>query len=125
MDQDRQHRPPRARAWRAWPGRRRGLPPVVRREPLVADVGWSIGMTERRPDRAHRWHVPRLGDQLSPTITPNDHRHVHSEEVPVRSKMMHLTRIAALGVFLTVGALGLTTAVAQEATVPPASDVTE
>ena len=43
----------------------------------------------------------------------------------MKAKMVHLTRIAALGVFLTVGALGLTTAVAQEATVPPVSDVTE
>jgi MYXO-CTERM domain-containing protein len=43
-----------------------------------------------------------------------------------KHKVMHLARVAALSGMLTVGALGVTSASAQEATVPAAvSDVTE
>jgi MYXO-CTERM domain-containing protein len=58
-------------------------------------------------------------------ITPNRLHSNHPEEFTLRNKLMHLTRVAVLGVLLTVGALGLTTAVAQEATVPPAGEVVD
>jgi len=43
----------------------------------------------------------------------------------LKNKLTHLTRVAVLGGFLAVGALGLTSAVAQEATVPAAGEVVD